>query len=487
MNQPTDSQGVGIYTEAGLRQLFEKCADINIQSYLMGAPEHSQAVWLVSCDGLADTKQINEYVLPRLEHMLQRNSFDPVQNIELALVRFDKQEELITRVFCGQLVLYFTKLKAWFSLDIADPPNRKTEESNTEISIKGPRDAFVESLQTNVALIRKRLRTTSLCYEQFTIGTRSESKVALLYIDDFSRTVFIDEARSRLNNIKIDALLNSSQLEEILSDHSYSVFPLLTYSGRPDFVVDCLIHGRFAIIVDGGPMAVIAPVNLTLLLKSPEDIYTPYQLVSLEVLIRIIGLVIALYLPGFWVALASYNMEQLPFPLLATLVMTRFGLPLPGPLEALLMLGLFELFREAGVRLPKAIGQTIAVVGGIIVGDAVIRAGLASTTMLVVSGVTAVATFTLVNQTLSTAVSVVRLMVLLCSTVLGMYGFMLSSIAVVLYLSKLESFGVPYLSPLSPMKPKELFAALFKKPLKASSKIPEFLQDQPSNRQGGKP
>lgn len=483
---PPFSMENGIVTEEGLRQLFDKCADINIHQYQLGEPAYSQTVILVYCEGLADTKQINQYVLPRLESMIHETKFDPELSIELELTRLTQMEEIVIRVFSGQLVLYFSSLNALFALDIAAPPKRVPSESNTEISIKGSKDAFVESLQTNVALVRSRLRTTSLRYEQFTIGTRSESKVALLYIEDFIRPEILAEARTRLNDIETDTLLGSSQLEELLSDSCYSLFPLLSYTGRPDFVVDCLVHGRFAILVEGSPMAVIAPVNLTLLLKSPEDIYSPFYIVSFELFIRIIGLMIALYLPGFWVALATYNMEQLPFQLLATLVMTRHGLPLPGPLEAFLMLGLFELFREAGIRLPKGVGQTIAVVGGIIVGDAVITAGLASTTMLVVCALTAVATFTIVNQTLGGAVTIVRFIVLLCSALLGMYGFILASIAIVLYLSKLESFGVPYLSPVSPLKPKDLLAAIFKKPLKNSSK-PKFLWEADSNKQGGSP
>ncbi|MNI35188.1 Spore germination protein XA [compost metagenome] len=356
-----------------------------------------------------------------------------------------------------------------------------------EVSIKGPKDGFVEELPTNVALVRKRLRTNSLCYEQFKIGTRSKSRVALLYIEDIIQPEILGEARERLLNFQIDALFSGSQLEEILSDSSSSLFPLIDYTGRPDYVADCLIHGRFAIIVDGSPIAVIAPANLTLLFKTPEDIYLPYYYVTFERILRWIALVISMLLPGFWVALSAFNIDQLPFPLLATVTIARIGLPLPTPLEAFMMMGLFELFREAGARLPKSIGQTVAVVGGIIIGDAAIRAGLASTTMLVVSSLTAVATFTFVNQTLSGSVSVIRLYVLLLSSTLGMYGFVLGTFTIVLYLSKLESFGVPYLSPLSPIKFKDILSALFMKPISKSNLRPEIMQTEDTTRQKRNP
>ncbi len=296
----------------------------------------------------------------------------------------------------------------------------------------------------------------------------------------------VEEARTRLKHIDLDTLFSSAQLEQILSDNSRSLFPLVHYSARPDFVVDCLSHGRFAVLADGAPIAAIAPVNFSLLLKSPEDIYFPFHIVAAEMLIRYFGFMIALFLPGFWVALSSYNMDQLPFPLLATLVITMRGLPLTGPLEALFMLALFEVFREAGVRLPKAVGQTVAVVGGIIVGDAVIRAGLTSTMMLVVAALTAVSTFTLVNQTLAYGVGVLRFLILACSSFLGMYGFILGTLAVVLHLSRLESFGIPYLAPLSPLRRNDVLGAMFRKTYTYRG-VPQFLKEEDTNRRGGSP
>ncbi len=178
------------------------------------------------------------------------------------------------------------------------------------------------------------------------MGKRSRTKVALLYIEDITKAEIVDEVRNRLKNIDIDVMFSSSQLEEMLSDSSRSFFPLLHYTTRPDFVVDCLNRGRFAVIVDGAPTAVIGPANLTLLLKTPEDFYIPFYMGTFGLLFRFLGLIISLLLPGFWIALASYNIEQLPFPFVATIGLSRIGLPMPAPLEGFLMIGLFELFRE---------------------------------------------------------------------------------------------------------------------------------------------
>lgn len=471
-------------SEEDFKQFFQHCADIKIVKHVLTSGKPNQAVLLVYCEGLADAKQINEYVLERLK-MGQPTTETDMLNSSLDLVPVQKTEEIITRVFSGQLIIYHLHSHTMLALDIADPPMRTPEESSTELSIKGPRDGFVEDLTTNVALIRKRLRTNALRYEQLVIGKRSKSKVALLYIEEYVQAKWIVQAKERLKKLNVDSLNSSVQLENIIADQPNSLFPLMSYTGRPDYVVDCLSHGRFVILVDDAPMAIIAPVNLTFLLKSPEDIYMPFQIVALEMFIRLLGLITALLLPGFWVALTSYNMEQIPFPLLATVVLTRLGLPMPGPMEAFLLLGMFELFREAGQRLPKAIGHTMAVVGGIIVGDAVIRAGIASTTILIVAALTSVASFTIVNQSLNSSVTLIRLFVLLCASVLGMYGFILSFLAIVLYLARLESFGVPYLTPLSPLKLKDIWGAIFSVPLKYRQHPLDFLREKKPSNKGG--
>jgi len=468
-----------------LEELFHNCADVKIEEYALGDDRERQPVYLIYCTGLTETMQVNRFVLPRLGAVLSDSNPAVDLDKKLELIRLDDEQDIVSHVFSGQMLVYIAQTKVLYSMDLAMPPRRQPSESNTEVSIKGPKDGFVEEVGCNVALIRKRLPTKSLCYEQFRVGKRSNSKVALLYIQDIASADIIDEVRKRLKKIEIDAILGSSQLEKMIADYSGSLFPLLDFTGRPDYAADCLIHGRFVVIADGSPNAIIGPANLTLLLKSPEDAYFPFYYASLGILLRLVGLVLSLLLPGFWTALSAFNVEQIPYPLVATISLSRIGLPLPGPLEAVMMITMFELFREAGERLPKAVGQTVAVVGGIVVGDAAIRAGLASTTLLVVSAVTAVSSFTLVNQSLVGSVSLIRYFVLICSSVLGMYGFMLSTIAIIVYLSRLESFGVPYLAPLSPITWKDFMSAITRKSWFAINKRPEILSPKDATRRGG--
>ncbi|MFE5321022.1 spore germination protein [Paenibacillus sp. NPDC056579] len=482
------SQVMSDWNEEMLRSFFDKSGDVQIVEHRY-ANESCPKLVLIYCTGMIDSRQFMEWALPILDHHMNRsddwqeNIAELTATLQMQSVRTDTC--LYSCLFSGQLIVFFESLSLMYSVNIPQIPQRTPEESTTEISVKGPRDAFTEELSTNIALIRKRLRTPSLCNEMFEIGKRSRTRVSLLYINDIANPDTIQEARKRLNGIHIDALLSSAELEEGISDSSFSMFPLIDYIGRPDFVAESLIRGRFAILVDGSPMALIAPSNLTEQIKSPEDLHFTFYFVGFERMIRLVGLFVAIFTPGFWVALSTYNMEQLPFPLLATVATSRIGLPTSAPLEAVLMLFLFEIFREAGVRLPKAVGQTIAVVGGLIIGDAAIRAGLASPTMLIMSSVTAVATFTLVNQSLSGTVSILRLIILLCSSVLGLYGYFLSMFFTVVYLSGLRSFGVPYLAPLSPPGSlKEIVAAVASRPRSEDTRRPSILDTTDTTREG---
>src|SRR5690606_34350067 len=286
--------------------------------------------------------------------------------------------------------------------------------------------------------------------KSFTIGKRSNTKVTIAYITDIQNPETIVELEKRLEAIDIDVLSSDTQLIQLISDSRYSLFPLLESASRPDGVVNSLIMGRFDIFIDNTPNVVLGPANFFFLLNTPEDQHLPFFYTSFEMFLRISGIFLAIFLPSFWLSLSVFNVDQIPFSLLATIGASRLGIPFNTTFELLLMITLFELFREAGVRLPKAVGQTVAVVGGLIVGDAAIRAGLTSPTMLVVSAITAVATFTLGNQSLFGTVTIIRIFSILCASVLGMYGFFLSLFFLIAYLAKLESFNVPFLSPLSP-------------------------------------
>jgi len=424
------------------------------------------------CEGMVDKTELNIYFTRMCQYitgMLKGTGEGQEQVDELPLFAMKTSaEDMVSHLFCGSLIIYCEGAVDFWVVHISKIPQRSLQESNTEISIKGPKDAFTEELFTNISLIRKRMQTGLLFSEQFVIGSLSKTEVSLLYLSHKANPEMIAEARKRLSNIDLESVVSSGQLEQWLSDRTFSLFPLIDYIGRPDFVIETLLRGRFIIVVDGSPMVLIGPSNFFELLKSPEDVHFPFFYVMLQRALRIMGLILSIFLPGFWIAIATVNLDQIPFSLLSTVVISREGVPMPSSLEALLLLFQFELLREAGVRLPKAVGQTIGIVGGLIIGDSLIKAGLASPTLLVVIAISVVATFSLVNQSLSGTVSLLRLFILLISSLLGIYGFFLSMFLILIYLCRLDSFGLSYLEPISSLRMKDWLSALLADPFRRS-------------------
>ncbi|MFS0864886.1 spore germination protein [Fredinandcohnia sp. 179-A 10B2 NHS] len=461
MNMTTDIDDLlstGTLTCTDLKRFFNHYADIEFIPI-----EKEETIQAFYCKGMLDSTQLNEYfnrILLSVKTEEPRSQFDvipPVQHIT-------KIKDLVNLVFSGSLIFYREGTTFFHVFDISKVPQRSPEESKTEVSIKGPKDSFTEEMNINISLIRKRLKSEQLYCETFTLGTISKTEVSLLYLNDKANQSIIQEIRNRLKDFQGESVVGSGQLEQWLSDRSFSLFPLFDYATRPDFVIESMIRGRFIVVVNGSPSVLIGPINIFELIKSPEDVHFPYYLVIFGRFIRIAGLLIAIFLPGFWVSLSSVNIDQLPFALLATVVVSREGLPLPIGLEAFFILALFELLREAGVRMPTVLGQTISIVGGIIIGDAAIRAGLASPTMIVIIALTAVASYTLVNQSLVGTVSILRLYTLLLSIFLGVYGVFIGFLSVLVYLSTLESFKIAYLEPFASLTFKEYLDAFFVNP-----------------------
>ncbi len=449
-----------IISEQTLRDHFSYCKDVAIlTSTIQPAKTASGTLTLVFvyCEELCDSQLMKQAIFPMFREMCRAYPCQSVEEIEankLMPMEFLGKEVLIDdlnyHVFSGDLLVYFQEADVLYSLTLANPPNRNPEEPNTEVSIRGPKDGFIEEISKNVALIRKRVKSHKLFYEQFIVGTRSQTKVGLMYIDDIANREMIHEVKRRILHLNIDSLTSTNQLEELIGDKRFSLFPLFTYTGRPDFAVNCLLNGRFVLLVDSAPTIIIGPGNLLFLLNTSEDAVTSPFFVIFQRFLRIMGISAAIYLPGFWVSLLSFHQDQLPFTLLATVVLSRQGVPLPVPLEVFIMVGLFEIFKEAGMRLPLAIGQTLSVVGGLIIGQSAVNAGLSTPGSLVVSAISVIATFTLVNQNLSGTVTLLRFIVLAASSVLGLFGFIASLFILLTYTSNLTTFGIPYLTPLSP-------------------------------------
>ncbi len=448
-----------LLTKLGIQKLFNHSTDVEIKEV-----ESSTGTNLfIYCTSLTDMSLLQYLTIPE---EIENDSNSIYNSIQMEAVKLEEinENKMEEAVFAGKLLIITPERKVRL-FNISKAPNRQPDESVAEVSIRGPKDGFVEDLNTNIGLIRKRLRTTSLVVKDYRIGERTHTKVSLLYIKDILNDDLLNNIQNRLSSIDTDILTSSSMLIEMLVENKLSLIPLMNYSGRPDFIVQALNQGRFAIIVDGAPTVLIAPTDLSLLYKTPEDENTSFYFASLERTIRILGLFITVFLPGFFIALITHNVGQLPLPLIATITVSRLGLPFSPLIEGLLMLIMLELFKEGGARLPKGIGQTVAVIGGLIIGDAAIRGGITSPTMLVVVGITAISSFTLVNQSLAGNLFYFRVFVLILSYFLGIYGFFLSFLTVILYLSRLNSFGVPLLANITSKNGSDILFIFFRFPV----------------------
>ena len=469
------------------KEWFKDSSDIVVQTKSYQSSTHCLA--FLYCPNLVDTKVINETILPNINEAMEKERTLRIEHLHflLGVTKLSDDAnikyEIEQRLFSGELVILNEETNDVFFIPVSNAPKRSPEETNLESSVRGPRDGFIENISDNMALIRQRLKTSTLKSEDYTIGERSKTKISLLYIEDIINPSILDDVQSRIKSYTIDILSSSNQLEEMLYDRPFSIFPLMDYSGRPDYIVDSLNQGRFAILVDGSPSCLIGPTSLTQLAISPEDVHTSFFYTSFVRLLRLSAIITTVLLPGFFIALITHQTEQIPYNLLATIAVSRSGLPLSGSMEAFIMLTLFELFKEAGLRLPKAVGQTVAVLGGLIIGDAAIRAGLTSPAMLVVISITVISGYTLINQNLSGNVLILRYFVLTLSSLFGMYGFFLSFFFIITLVVSLESFGQPYVSVFAFPNMSNIPKMLIKLPYKLLKKRNSIFQPKDTTRQ----
>jgi spore germination protein KA len=299
-------------------------------------------------------------------------------------------------------------------------------------------------------LIRKRLRNPKLRIEDFTVGTDTQTKLALVYVEGIIQPSVLEEARDKLQNIRLTKVLDSSYVEELLEDESISPFPRVFNTERPDVVTATILEGRFAVIVDGTPFVLLAPTLFLENMQSPDDYYQRPVIATLLRLLRYFGFVIALLGPSIYIALTTYHQQMLPASLLFSLASQREGVPFPAFVEALLMEVAFEILREAGLRMPRGISQTVSVVGTLVVGQAAVEAGIVSAAMVIVVAITAISSFIIPSYTFSTSVRMLRFVFMGLAASMGLYGIVVGLFALVLHLCSLSSFGVPYMSSFGP-------------------------------------
>ncbi|WP_206830520.1 spore germination protein [Alicyclobacillus fructus] len=329
-------------------------------------------------------------------------------------------------------------------------PARAVDRSENEPTLHGPQEAFIERLAVNIAMVRKRLKSPRLKIETFTVGETSPGTLAMMYAEGVVKSDLLREVRRRMAQIRVDYVADINEVREFINDPRFSVFPTTEETERPDRVVAALMEGRVAILADGSPTCLLVPVTFAMNLSSPEDYYMHYSLALPLRLLRYLMFWASVLLPALYVALLTYNQDLLPTPLLVSVAAQHAGIPFPTVIEALGMMVAFEALREAGTRLPRAVGQSVSIVGTLVIGDAAVRAGLVSPGMVIIVSATGVASFTLPALGLVQATRLLQFPFVLAASLFGLYGILMLGIALLGRMASLRSFGVPYLAPMAP-------------------------------------
>ncbi|MFB5661518.1 spore germination protein [Alteribacillus sp. HJP-4] len=359
-------------------------------------------------------------------------------------------DELYSSLIMGEAVLLIDGYNHAVSLNVKGWEKRGVDEPSTQNVIRGPKEGFTESIRTNTSLIRRRIKSPDLRVETRVIGQVTQTQVDIMYVEGIVTEGIVDEVRTRLDRIDIDGILDSGYIEELIEDEAYSPFPTIVDSERPDVVAGGLLEGRVAILVDGSPFVLLVPSVFVEYFQAAEDYYQRADIASLLRLLRFMSFFTALLLPAIYIALTTYHQEILPHALLLSLAAQVEGTPFPALVEALLMGVAFEVLREAGVRMPKAIGQAISIVGALVIGEAAVRAGLVSAAMVIVVAFTAISNFVFPAINMAIPVRILRFGFMIFAATFGLFGIAVGLIALIVHLCSIRSFGIPYMSPLAP-------------------------------------
>ena len=352
---------------------------------------------------------------------------------------------------------------AWV-VSVAETAARSIESSENERSIKSSHDGFVESIGTNLLLIRRRVKTPQLKVESFTLGRQSNTKVNIAYLANLANRDMVEEIKRRLSSIDVDQLLSSGEIEEYIEDNPYSPFPQMLHTERPDRAVSYLTEGKVLLFVDGDPRALIMPITFFAFYQSSDDYNSRWMVGTFFRCIRFLSYIISICLPAIYVAIVSYHSEVLPIGILYSVRVSLENVPFHPFIEAFTMQIVLELLKEASIRLPTPIAQTIGIVGGVVIGTAVVEASFVSNTMVVIIGLTAIASFVAPVNEMGTSARLLGFPVMVAAAVLGFFGIAIVLMLIVMHLCKLETFGMPYFSPLAPLKKTDLKDTLVRMP-----------------------
>lgn len=471
-----------------IKQEISDNSDVHVREFTIGRTGIRSAIIFV--EGLSDKDLIDKHIMKSLmvdffnEFKLEPSylkgtipkEFIKNQILSISEVKeVNHIKELIAKILTGMTALLIDGLSDAFILGTTKANKRNIEEPVSEALVRGPRVGFTEILTDNTALLRRHGENVNLSLIKFQIGKRAKKELAIAYMKEIADPELVEEVKKRIQKIDIDHVPESGYVEQLIEDNYLSPFPQVQSTERPDRVISALMEGRVAILLDGTPFALIVPVTFSMLLQSPEDYYERWFPGSLFRLLRFGAALITLFAPSLYISFISFHPGLIPSKLAISITGTREGVPFPSLIEALLMEIAIEILREAGLRLPKPIGPAMGIVGGLIIGEAAVQAGIVSNIMVIVVAITAISSFVIPSYSAGIPLRILRFVAMFAAAFFGLYGVILFFLLLCSHLVKLKSFGVPYTSPAVPYRLSDLKDLMVRMPIQMMKRRPKMM------------
>ncbi len=452
-------------TNEKIQAQFEGAADFFCRKLQCG----EFVLYAYNIDGLTSGNAISEYVIKPITQDLSGQSMEQLYReamegaIYNCVARPCKDMDMVALFLVnGFCVVLFPGVGA-IAFEAKTGEKRGISPPEVENTVKGPKDAFVETHRSNTSLIRRHLRTPNLRIFEMQVGKRSMTNVAVVSVKGITNPELVERMKKRLQAIDIDGLLSPSSVEEYVTGSRVTAFPLIQYTERTDWFCQGLLDGRVGLLVDGIPLGYLAPVNLGYFMESPEDSGRDFILASGIRILRYGALLLSLLLPAVYIAMATFHQEMIPLPLLRSVIESKQSVPFSTVWEVLGLLIAFELLQESGVHLPQAIGQSVSIIGGIVVGSAAVEAKIISPAALIAVSIAGVCGFVQPNRDLADGIRVWRFVLAVLGAIGGLFGVTVGLIALLIHLSGLTSLRVDYLAPFSKYRKPHLWRPLLKK------------------------
>lgn len=448
-------------------------SDIKIRDFTITLKSKKIPAFLLYIDGMVEDKSINEFIMQPLllRNSIKMQDFSKTfidterKTIKINLENFlyeslipqnsvSKETEfskIIPKVNNGFCVLFVQNLSVALCIETKGFKGRSVSEPVTESVVKGSHEAFVENIRTNTSMLRKIINNETLIIEECEVGTISKTKVDICYLKNIANDDLVAETKYRINNLKIDYLISSGQLEQFIKDSATTAFPQTISTERPDRTCNYILKGRVVILVNGSPFAIILPAVLTDFLSSPEDFNLNYHYANFLRILRCLALISALFLPGMYIAITMYHYELIPSELLFAITAAREAIPFPIIFEIIIMEVSFELIQEASIRVPSSFSTTVGIIGALILGDAAVSANIVSPILIIIVAFTGISAFAIPDNSLRFAIRMFRFMYIILGYISGFLGIAFGFFIHFLLLSKQNSFGIPFFAPYIPL------------------------------------